>query len=122
MKVNTSRVFLVIWTCCQKNSQDANHDDLWNRMISCHMTFVECLYRVLSAQLKAWCHVFCVKKELYVFLELQKVFVFAYILTFVSRACFFIYNRRSHFTAKEQPHIDEKDDQNFSDRNDGKLE
>lgn len=63
-----------------------------------------------------------VKEHFDILLEVQEVLVFLDVLALVVRAGLGVDNRRARLSAKQQAHVDVKDDQELADGDDGELE
>lgn len=119
MQVNSATVLLVVGTGRQKHSQDADDDDLGNRLVVGHVSFVKVFNWVSGAEIEAWRLVVCVEEQVHVLLEVKVVLVFGNIFTLASGTLLGIWDRRTRLSAEEDPHVNVKNDQNFANWDDG---
>ena len=122
MKVDATRVFLVVGARGQQDAQDANDDDLGDGLVCRHVPLVESFDGVRGPQVEARRLVLGAEEHLNVLFQVEEVLVLANVLAFVVRSGLRIDDRRSGQATEEEPHVDVEDDEEFADGHDGELE
>ena len=123
MQVDASCISLVVWARGQQHSQDTDHDDLRDGLVVVHVPLVELLDRVVSLYVVSGGQVLA-QKHLLVLFEVQEVLVFLYVLT-LSRYLLVqlrLFDWLTSIFSKEQPHVDEEDDQKLPYRDNRKFQ
>ena len=85
MQINAAAIFLIVRASREEDPQDADHYNLWYRLVACHVPFVKVLNWVLSSKVESGRPSVSIEENVHVLLEVQEVFVFADIFTLMVR-------------------------------------
>ena len=100
MQINATAIFLIVRASREEDPQDADHDNLWYRLVACHVSFVKVLNWVLSSKVESGRPSVGVQENIHVLFEVQEVFIFADIFTLMVRHSLGILHRWASLVAK----------------------